>query len=107
MFAYFFDEDHPELEAIFGPQCASKIVGAIERMSPVPSTRLLVGGLVHNLLVYDVEKITLGGSTSGSFERAQHSLPNYDRRLSIICDLAETLTEGATSFTETDRKSVV
>lgn len=102
MFAYFFDEDHPDLEAIFGPQCASKIVVAIEQMTPVPRTRLLVGGLLHNSLVYEVDRITLGGSNSSTFERAQHSLPNYERRLAIICDLAETLTEGPTSFTETE-----
>src|SRR5436853_641974 len=107
LFAFFFDEDHPENAMPFGPQFASKIIVPIERMDPVPETRLLTGGLLHNMLVYEVEGITLGGSKIvddkprlGVPERAQHSVPNHDRRLSIICDLAETLSESQSSFTE-------
>ncbi|MCX7356149.1 MAG: hypothetical protein NTY59_15240 [Alphaproteobacteria bacterium] len=109
MFAYFFDEDHPANVTIFGPQFAAKIIEPIEQMDPVPETRLLTGGLLHNMLVYEVESITLSGnktfeekSSLGAAERTQLSEPNYDRRLSIICDLAETLSETPSSFTESN-----
>lgn len=107
MFAFFFDEDHPENASPFGPQFASKIIATVERMVPIPETRLLTGGLLHNSLVYEVERIVLGerklGETNsrlGTQTRTQHSLPNYDRRISIICDLAETLSGDQSSLEE-------
>lgn len=106
MFAFFFDEDHPDNESPFGPQFASKIIVAVERMVPVPETRLLTGALLHNLLVYEVDQISFGANSSNkasknsSHDRSQHSVPNYDRRLSIVCDLAETLSGEESSFAE-------
>ena len=102
MFAFLFDEDHSDNEVFFGPQFASKIIGAIERFAPVPETRLLMGGLVHNLLVYEVSSVILEGNSAENLrlERSHNSEPNYNRRLSIICDLAETLSTTDSSFDE-------
>lgn len=107
MFAFFFDEDHSDVATIFGPQFASKIVVPIEKMEPTPKTRLLTGSLLHNMLVYDVESVVIGGHDDtvnsdqiGTFERAQNSVPNYKKRRLILCDLAETLSKVKSSFGE-------
>jgi hypothetical protein len=106
VFAFFFDEDHPDNEMFFGPQFASRIIAPIEMMRPIPHTRLLTGSLLHNMLVYEVESISLGDTEDasephlGRQTRAQHSMPNYERRATVVCDLAETLTSNQSSFTE-------
>src|SRR6185312_10847445 len=94
---------HPENATPFGPQFASKIICAIEKMPAVPTTRFLWGGLLHNSLAYQTDRISIGGNealVTGRTVRSHHSVPNYDRRLSIICDLAETLSEPDSSFSE-------
>lgn len=107
VFAFLFDEDHPESDVVCGPQFAAKIIAPIEKMNPVPQTRVLRGGLVHNTMVYQVDRVVLGEKEAhgsrppgGRIDRAQHSSPNYDRRLSIVSDLAETLSVGQSSFSE-------
>ncbi|UTH47968.1 hypothetical protein KBW81_14940 [Loktanella salsilacus] len=105
MTAFLFDEDHPDLEMIFGPQCAAPIINAIEDSGDMPPLRILRGSLLHSRYCYDLAEVTLrtqekvtdgiSASTSG-----QTLKPDMDHFLTIICDLAETMHSSGSSMTE-------
>lgn len=71
---------------------------------PFPETRMLTGSLLHDMLTLEVESITVGGAPSGETasitEDSQRSQLSADRRVTIICDLAETLSGPRSSFSE-------
>lgn len=105
MTAFFFDEDHPDLEVFFGPQCASFIINAIEESSDIPPLRLLRGSLLHRRYCYGLAEVTLGTPhtiPSGIVSSTMGHLltPNKDHLLTIICDLAETMNVSGSSMTE-------
>lgn len=104
MTAFFFDEGHPDLDVIFGPQCASFIVGALEGIPKLPAIRLLRGSLLHTRYCYEVSEITLRGedliSGISSTSSSQHLKPDMNHFLTIICDLAETMSASGSSMSE-------
>jgi hypothetical protein len=112
MTAFFFDEDHPALDMVFGPQCASFIINAIENNSDMPALRLLRGSLLHTRYCYDLAEIrlstpdanTIGISASAS---GQTLKPDTDHLLTIICDLAETMKASGSSLTEDELQNVL
>ncbi len=112
MTAFFFDEDHPDLDMVFGPQCASVIINAIEDNSDMPALRLLRGSLLHTRYCYDLAEITLSAphaNTSGITANAsgQTHKPDRDHLLTIICDLAETMQTSGSSMTEDELQNVL
>ena len=105
MTAFLFDEGHPDLQMIFGPQCASPIINAIEDEGSMPALRILRGSLLHSRYCYDLAEVTLRtkrGNTSGVnvSESGQTLKPDMDHFLTIICDLAETMHSSGSSMTE-------
>jgi len=105
MTAFLFDEDHPELDMIFGPQCASYIISALEDIPDLPAVRIFRGSLLHSRYCYEIAEITLRGediSNSGisSTSSSQRLEPNLDHFLTIICDLAETMNASGSSMSE-------
>lgn len=111
MTAFLFDEDHPDLSLIFGPQCASPVINAIID-SDGANYRLLRGSLLHSRYCYDLSEVGLsqnansetGLSTSSSSMSFQ---PNLDHYMTIICDLAETLFISGSSMTESELQNVL
>lgn len=109
MTAFLFDEDHPDMEMIFGPQCASKIIRRLEVTPDLAPLRLHRGGLLHARYCYQVSEITLREKKDAHSEfsteaSSQHFTPNYDHFLTIICDLAETMYASGSSMSEDELK---
>lgn len=103
MYAFLFDENHPDMDAIFGPQCASAVIGAVEQIEPMPRTLILTGSLLHDSICYRLDEIfhePKDSNTPASGSSGHKLNPDYDIRRAIICDLAETMSIPPSSFSE-------
>lgn len=74
MTAFLFDEDHPEMDFMFGPQCASLIIKELESYPNIPAMLLLRGSLLHLRYCYELSEIVLADkNTSDSSISAKSS----------------------------------
>ena len=108
MTAFLFDEDHPELDMVFGPQCASQIIRVLEDIPGLPAFRMLRGSLLHMRYCYKLSEVTLltqNASSSGfaSTSSSSQSLEaDKNHLLTIICDLAETMSASGSNLSESE-----
>lgn len=107
MTAFLFDESHPDLDAIYGPQCASFIIAAVQSTPHVRPIRLLRGSLLHSRYCYELAEVTLSTSrpnTKGPHLSSSGQLlrPNMSHFTTVICDLAETMKASGSSMSEED-----
>lgn len=107
MTAFLFDEDHPELDMIFGPQCAAPIINVLESIPGLPALRMLRGSLLHIRYCYKVSELTLRSqdkkaSGLGVASSSQTLTADTDHLLTIICDLAETMSASGASLSESE-----
>lgn len=112
MTVFLFDEDHPDLDVSFGPQCASFIIRALEDVPNLPPIRILYGALLHTRYCYELSKVSLREKDvsvlgAHSMKSGQHFNPNLDRFLTIICDLAETMSASGSSMSEDELQNVL
>ncbi len=109
MFAYFFDEDHPKMPGIFGPSCASYVIKPLDGKA---ECHLFVGSLLHQSLVYRLDQLTHTGrkqndpAWKGGMS-SQRMVGNKDHFVTIICDLAETLSGAPPSMSEDELLGVL
>lgn len=109
MFAFLFDEDHPDMPFIFGPTCASFIVRTLEGIA---ECHLLVGSLLHSSLAYSLEELEYTKPKSeGSgiiYGGTKHKMTaDINLFKSIICDLAEALACPIPAMSEDDLLSIL
>lgn len=109
MFAFMFDARHPKHDdPIYGPGCTSKVVAGIEALRPIPSTQLLRGEIVFGFLVYNMAEISTGPSEVSHSSGISSTVTtisyegNEDLNLTLICDLAETLSQEPSTVSEDD-----
>lgn len=112
MTAFFFDEDHPAMGGIFGPQCASFIISVIESLPNFPAKPLLRGALLHTKYCYKTSEVTLRGKEKGGFcisskSSSEHLKPDMGHFRTIICDLAETMSMSGSSMPEDKLQAVL
>lgn len=104
MFAFLFDSNDPSLDSEYGPPCTSRVVQAIERLSPVPCTQILWGDILFGFLAYDIERVSTGPKKLGELESTSTEIRytgNRDMHVTLVCDLAETLTVAPSTTNET------
>ncbi len=94
MHFYLFDDQHPELKdrTWLGPT-AQRVVAVLERLDPVPTTRLIWGSVITHDGVYRLADLQIGGSSANNGGGGSFSYqPDQELYKTVVCDLAETLT---------------
>lgn len=109
MFAFLFNAQHESIDdPVYGPHCTSKVVAGIEALDPVPATQLLRGEIVFGFLVYNIAKVSTGPSDLPDFGSGPTNVKtisykgNKDLNLTLICDLAETLSQPPSTVAQDD-----
>lgn len=105
MHYFLFDSQHPELSkfALFGPPCTQRVVWALERLNPIPTTRLIRGNVMPEHGCYRLARFKVGGSVSlqsSSQSDEYHYEPDHDLFKTVVCDLAETLSSPPSTVPE-------
>lgn len=109
MYAFLYDEGHPDMPGLFGPRCAELVIQVLEGQA---ASHILVGSLLHSSLAYGIAEVShttrKEGDPSWKGGSSQHKMEgNTDHFKAIICDLAETLGGASPSLTEDDLLSML
>ncbi len=110
MYIYLFDTEHPELRELLlmGPPCTQRVVAALERLTPIPTTRLIRGNVIPEHGCYRLARFKVGGKpesagkdiglqVTGSESEYQ---PDLELFKTVVCDLAETLSVSPSTISE-------
>lgn len=109
MFAFLFNAQHESIDdPVYGPHCTSKVVAGIEALDPIPASQLLRGEIVFGFLVYKIAKVSTGPSGLPDYGGGPTNVKtisyagNEELNLTLICDLAETLSQPPSTVAQDD-----
>lgn len=91
-YAFFFNADHSDLGAFYGPPCTSRIVSSAQAHALNVSSQVLRGDLMPHTMAYKIDSVSTINSSIQNARVVSHGMaPDMDLYKLILCDFAESL----------------